>query len=500
MRIFLIFLLLPLKLFSQDIEGVWTGTIYNDTTHKYIPYEIAIIENKGKLSGFSHTIFIGENNRQETGVKSLKIKKKSDKILIEDNELIYNNYAEPAPKGVKQYSVLNVMPGDSGLLLIGVFNTNRTKEYASLTGTIRLQKKNKISETKLIPKLNELNLASSLSFIQTKAKEKDEAAIVPANTKVIQSSSQPKQQEKEVAVIFLPKTQKESSSPGNEDTETEPLLIAIKEDTIDYKIDVFKAKDVASVEKQKTEAVKNPTVSIKKSEPLLQLKKQIVSTPTIIKKQPVVQPKKEVAVIPLKEDKKSQPLPQPKEKVTTAFVPKLLNKPIPQSNSKENINPPPPVKKSEVVSVPKEKNKEQIITPISKPIQKSAPVLTPVVSLEELAKRKIETIRTVDFKSDSLVLTLYDNGVIDGDTVSVILNGKTIISKQMLTANALTKTIYITPDLGDSLQLIMYAENLGSIPPNTGLLIIHDGEDMYQIRFAGDLQKNSAIILRRKKN
>jgi hypothetical protein len=72
--------------------------------------------------------------------------------------------------------------------------------------------------------------------------------------------------------------------------------------------------------------------------------------------------------------------------------------------------------------------------------------------------------------------------------------------KQGLSTKAITKTIYITPDLGDSLQLIMYAENLGSIPPNTGLLIIHDGDDMYQIRFAGDLQKKSAIILRRKKN
>lgn len=68
MRMFLIFLILPLKLFSQDIEGVWTGAIYNDTTRKYIPYEIAITESKGKLSGFSHTTFIGENNRQETGV------------------------------------------------------------------------------------------------------------------------------------------------------------------------------------------------------------------------------------------------------------------------------------------------------------------------------------------------------------------------------------------------------------------------------------------------
>ena len=97
------------------------------------------------------------------------------------------------------------------------------------------------------------------------------------------------------------------------------------------------------------------------------------------------------------------------------------------------------------------------------------------------------------------MLTLYDNGEVDGDTVSVILNGKTIMPHEGLSTKPITKTIYITPDLGDSLQIIMYAENLGSIPPNTGLLILQDGDDRYEIRFAGDLQKNSAIILRRKK-
>ena len=76
MRFFLFFLLLPLKLFCQDLQGVWAGTIYNDTTKKYIPYEIAISEVNGKLSGYSHTVFTDENNRQETGVKALKIKKK----------------------------------------------------------------------------------------------------------------------------------------------------------------------------------------------------------------------------------------------------------------------------------------------------------------------------------------------------------------------------------------------------------------------------------------
>ena len=146
----------------------------------------------------------------------------------------------------------------------------------------------------------------------------------------------------------------------------------------------------------------------------------------------------------------------------------------------------------------KEKTKETILTQVPKPLQNLPVVSGPVISSEELAKRKIETIRTVDFKSDSITLTLYDNGVVDGDTVSIIMNGKVIMPNEGLSTKAITKTIYITPDMGDSLQLIMYAENLGSIAPNTGLLIIKDGEESYQIRFSGDLQKNSAIILRRK--
>jgi hypothetical protein len=64
---------------------------------------------------------------------------------------------------------------------------------------------------------------------------------------------------------------------------------------------------------------------------------------------------------------------------------------------------------------------------------------------------------------------------------------------------AINKTIYLTPDMGDSLSVVMYAENLGSIPPNTGLLVIRDATRIYEIRFSGDLQKNSAIILVRKK-
>ena len=113
--------------------------------------------------------------------------------------------------------------------------------------------------------------------------------------------------------------------------------------------------------------------------------------------------------------------------------------------------------------------------------------------------RSIETIQRVNYTSDSLVITLYDNGEVDGDTVSVIMNGNVIMPMVGLSTKPVRKTIY-TKDITDSIQIVMYAENLGSLPPNTGLLIVNDGKDRYEIRFSGDLKKNSAIVFRRKEN
>ena len=73
-----------------------------------------------------------------------------------------------------------------------------------------------------------------------------------------------------------------------------------------------------------------------------------------------------------------------------------------------------------------------------------------------------------------------------------------MLAKQGLKASAIKKTIYIQPETNE-ISLVLYAENLGKYPPNTGLLVVHDGEDVYQIRFSADLQQNAAVVLRRKK-
>lgn len=118
-------------------------------------------------------------------------------------------------------------------------------------------------------------------------------------------------------------------------------------------------------------------------------------------------------------------------------------------------------------------------------------------SARDVLQRNTEIQETIYFTKDSLELSLYDNGEIDGDTVSVLLNGKLIIAKQALTGKAINQSIFI-PAATDSIELIMYAENLGSIPPNTGLLIVRDGQERHEVRFSGDLKKNASIIFKRK--
>ena len=378
MKSVLLFLFFPVGLFAQDVTGIWTGFVHTSGTS--LPYELAISETKDKLTGYSLTVFTFDGI-ENVGVKSMKIKKKKGDILIEDDVLIYNNYKIPG-KRVVLISSLSLSTENSILTLQGSFIT-RSVDRSSFKGTIRLEKKDTSFPTKLLPKLDELNLVNTLSFMRPEipGKEKEKTSV---------------------AVIT------KESSPA-----------------------------VQSGEKEKT------------------------SVPVVTKESlPVVQ----------SNEKEKTPIAASKQQKTKTSKGVTKAK---QKNETEATSVPPPV--------------------ISKP------VIVPAKAATDVAKRKIEIIRNVFFKSDSLVLSLYDNGEIDGDTVSVVLNDKVIIAKQRLSTSVITTTVYTSQYTGDSLKLIMYAENLGTIPPNTGLLIIQDGENRNEIRFEGDLQKNSAIILRRRR-
>jgi hypothetical protein len=48
--------------------------------------------------------------------------------------------------------------------------------------------------------------------------------------------------------------------------------------------------------------------------------------------------------------------------------------------------------------------------------------------------------------------------------------------------------------------LVMVAENLGRIPPNTSLMIVQDGEKRHQVSITSTEQKNAMVRFRYQKN
>ena len=99
---------------------------------------------------------------------------------------------------------------------------------------------------------------------------------------------------------------------------------------------------------------------------------------------------------------------------------------------------------------------------------------------------------------NSVRLELYDNGEIDYDSVSLYLNSKKILPKTMLTHKAIKLNIELDPSLEYN-ELSMFAENLGTIPPNTAALILYDGKIRYEAIMTSDLKKNATIRIRKKK-
>lgn len=371
--------------FSQsapvDMTGLWTGLMFNDTTEMNYRYEIAISEKKGKLIGYSQTFFIIDGI-EYYGVKKIKITIDGDKVITQDLKLIENNYPIKPPKGVYVVNVLNFEIKKDVMMLSGMFETNRTREYAPATGYVHIERKIDVKESPLVKQLEKMGLMSELSFVP--------AAIPGEATVAIQK------------VI------------GTTIVKEEPAA----------KVKPAEKKKPAEEKIVKTTPVKEKTVAKEKT---------VKSEEIVVAKN--THAKKDTIELPI------------------------------QVNAKKESN----------------------ITPAKSTIQPGA----------DIKARIIETIQSVNYSSDSLVISLYDNGEVDGDTVSVLMNGKVIMPMVGLSTRAVRKTIY-TKDITDSIQIVMYAENLGSLPPNTGLLIVYDGKERYEIRFSGDLKKNAAIVFRRK--
>ena len=114
------------------------------------------------------------------------------------------------------------------------------------------------------------------------------------------------------------------------------------------------------------------------------------------------------------------------------------------------------------------------------------------IVLYRIKESAFKDVPEVPVDTGTIRLDFYDNGEIDGDSITVLVNSQVILSHQKLTATPITS--YLTLDLQNTFQEIeMVAENLGSIPPNTALLIITAGEKRYQLFLSSTQQKSAKV-------
>ena len=82
--------------------------------------------------------------------------------------------------------------------------------------------------------------------------------------------------------------------------------------------------------------------------------------------------------------------------------------------------------------------------------------------------------KEIEVESDSLKIDFYDNGEIDGDSISVFFNNQLLAFHQILSTRAVHFDIVLDSTKNIN-EMTMFADNLGSIPPNTALMVIDDG-------------------------
>ena len=140
---------------------------------------------------------------------------------------------------------------------------------------------------------------------------------------------------------------------------------------------------------------------------------------------------------------------------------------------------------------------EPVQKPVLQPMAPQQPVATAPLTIEEKFKTREKVFTTeIPVVGDSIELRFYDNAQVDGDSISLFLNNEMLFQHIRLTEKAYTIKLPTTA-FADTAELVMVAENLGSIPPNTSYMVAISGGRRYEARLASTENSSAYIRLRK---
>jgi hypothetical protein len=110
------------------------------------------------------------------------------------------------------------------------------------------------------------------------------------------------------------------------------------------------------------------------------------------------------------------------------------------------------------------------------------------------AERKLDIQEILKVKDTTVRVYIYDNAIVDGDTVSVFVDKVPVLVKKLISEKALFFELALH-DVGKPVEIILQAENLGSIPPNTALMVVETAHKRYEVRLSSSFEKHAVVIV-----
>ena len=121
------------------------------------------------------------------------------------------------------------------------------------------------------------------------------------------------------------------------------------------------------------------------------------------------------------------------------------------------------------------------------------------IVLHRVVESEFNHIQEIRVDTGTLRLDFYDNAQIDGDSITVTVNNQVLVSNQKLGLKPISVEIKVSLENPEQ-EVTMVANNLGTIPPNTAMLIVKTGSKRYKLFLASNGKKNAQVRFIYEKN
>lgn len=174
---------------------------------------------------------------------------------------------------------------------------------------------------------------------------------------------------------------------------------------------------------------------------------------------------------------------------TASNVSTSLNKSLPSVDKKPSQSSVNPIIETDTDEVIVENETISATTDAQNSIR-NQPINLPWV----LVGRENKLVKKIVTNSKMISIDLFDNGTIDNDTIIVFDNKKLLVNKKRLSYKSIHLEFNFTENLREH-EVIIVAHNMGTVPPNTALLLFKDGKNRQEYFITSTNKINAKLLI-----